>query len=98
MPSAYRKGDISTGADGGAPTALTALNQCTKSYINGSLAAVVGDQHESHIVPPLHIGEQRAISSGASKTYWEGIAAARTGDPIADGDICGQGSPDTFIE
>jgi len=98
MPSCYRKGDFSTGADGGAPTALTALIHCTKSYINGNLAAVVGDQHEAHTVPPPHTGTQRAISSGASKTYWEGVLAARTGDPIADGDICGSGSANTFIE
>lgn len=100
MPAAYREGDISTGEDGGAPTALTALNQCTKTYINGKLAAVVGDQHEMHVIPiaTVHSGSARAISSGASKTYAEGILCARTGDPIADGDKCGEGSPNTFIE
>jgi len=100
MPAGYRKGDVSVGADGGAPTPLTALNQCTKSFVNGRLAAVVGDQHEPHVVPIaiVHSDEERAISSGASKTFWEGIAAARTSDPINDGDICGEGSANTYIE
>jgi uncharacterized Zn-binding protein involved in type VI secretion len=98
MPSAYRKGDYSVGADGGAPTELTAFNHCIKTYINSKLAAVIGDQHQPHVVPPIHSGSQRAISSGANKTFWEGVLAARTGDSIADGDICGEGSPNTFIE
>jgi hypothetical protein len=98
MPAAYRDGDKSTGADGGAATAVSAST--SKSYINGQLAAVLGDQHASHVIPGpvVHSGSQRAISGAASKTYWEGTKAARTDDPIADGDICGAGSPNTFIE
>lgn len=98
MGAAYRDDDISTGADGGAPTAVSAST--SKSYVNGKLAAVLGDIHGTHTIPGpiVHSGGQRAISGAASKTFWEGTAAARTNDPIADGDKCGAGSPNTFIE
>jgi len=97
MGNIYRKGDVSAGADGGAPTALTALNQATKSYFNGQLVALVGDQHEAHTVGrQTHQLAQRQITSGSSTMFFEGKAVARTNDPIADGDKCGQGSTDSF--
>lgn len=99
MTAVTYKGALSKGQDGGAPTALTFKVQSTKSYVGGVLIGVVGDQFVSHSVGnQTHQGAQRQITSGASKTYFEGKAAARVDDPIADGDAVAQGNAKTFIE
>lgn len=99
MANLTYKGAISKGKDGGAPTALTKKIQCTKSYVGGSLIGTVGDQFEQHSVGnTIHKESQRQITSGASKTYFEGNAAARVNDPIADGDEVADGNAKTVVE
>ena len=93
------KGAMSKGQDGGSPTALTKKVQCTKSYVGGVLIGTVGDQFEQHSVGnTIHKESQRQITSGASKTYFEGKAAARINDPIADGDAVSDGNAKTNVE
>ena len=99
MTALTYKGAMSKGQDGGPPTALTHKNQCIKSYVGGVLIGVVGDQFEEHTANrSLHKDAQRQISSGASKTFFEGNAAARVNDPIADGDQIADGNAKTSIE
>jgi hypothetical protein len=99
MAAVTYKGALSAGQDGGPPTALTHKNQCTKSYVAEGLIGVVGDQFEQHTANrSVHQDALRQITSGASKTYFEGFLAARINDPIADGDIVNQGSAKTFVE
>ena len=99
MPNLTYKGAMSKGQDGGAPTPLTHKNQCVKSYVGGNIIGVVGDQFESHTVGlTVHQEGQRQIISGASKTFFEGFAAARVNDPIADGDAVQQGNAKTIVE
>jgi uncharacterized Zn-binding protein involved in type VI secretion len=98
MAAITRKTDMSAGLDGPA-TALTAKNQAHKSYINGLLVGLVGDQYQPHPVGnTMHSGGLREITSGASKTFIEGLAVARVGDPVADGDKVGTGSSNSFVE
>lgn len=100
MPALTFKGALSKGSDGGAATPLTRRNLTIKSYVGGQLIGVVGDRFEQHTVPiaVVHADAQREIISGASKTFFEGRAAARVDDPIADGDQVGQGNTKTFVE
>lgn len=99
MANLTYKGALSRGQDGGAPTALTKKVQCTKSYVGGVLIGTVGDQFEEHSVgSTIHKESQREITSGASKTYFEGKAAARVNDPVADGDAVDQGNAKTIVE
>ena len=99
MANLTYKGAMSKGQDGGPPTALTAKIQCSKSYVGGVLIGVVGDQFETHVVGRTpHSGGQREITAGASKTYFEGKAAARINDPIADGDAVAEGNAKTNVE
>jgi uncharacterized Zn-binding protein involved in type VI secretion len=93
------KGAMSKGQDGGSPTPLTAKVQCSKSYVGGKLIGTVGDQFEAHTVgQQTHQTSQREISSGASKTYFEGNLAARKDDPLKDGDAVADGNAKTNVE
>ena len=97
MASLAYKGIMSKGLDGPA-TPLTHKLQCTKSYLKGGMVGVVGDQFEAHTVGrTVHQDSLRQIVSGSSKTFFEGFAAARTGDPIADGDQVGDGDAKTNV-
>lgn len=99
MANLTYKGAMSKGQDGGPPTSLTALIQCTKSYVGGKLIGVVGDQFEAHVVGrTTHQNSLRQITSGAAKTYFEGKLAARVNDPIADGDAVADGDAKTIVE
>ena len=99
MTSLTYKGAMSKGLDGGPPTSLTHKNHCAKSYVGGILIGVVGDQFEAHVVGlTTHQDALREITSGASKTYFEGKAAARVNDPIADGDQVADGNAKTSVE
>jgi uncharacterized Zn-binding protein involved in type VI secretion len=99
MSNLTYRGALSKGQDGGAPTPLTKKVQCTKSYVGGLLIGTVGDQFEDHTVGrTVHSESLREIVSGASKTYFEGKAAARINDPIADGDVVDQGNAKTIVE
>lgn len=96
MSSIFRILDLSTGADGGAATALTTCS-ATTSYFNGKLVALVGDQFDPHTVGLVtHAGGNRQITVGSTTMFFEGKSVARSGDLISDGDICGVGSEDSF--
>ena len=97
MASLAYKGIMRHGLDGPA-TPLTHKLQCTKSYLKGGMVGVVGDQFEAHTVGrTVHQDSLRQIVSGSTKTFFEGFAAARTGDPIADGDQVGDGDAKTKV-
>ena len=97
MASLTYNGAMSKGQDGGPPTALTAT--CSKSYVGGVLIGRVDDIFAPHTVGrTTHSGSQRKITSGASKTFFEGKAAARVNDPIADGDAVQDGNAKTNVE
>ena len=91
------KGSMSKGQDGYPPSALTTM-QCSKSYVGGNIIGVVGDQFADHGPSPQHTDIKRKISSGASKTYFEGKLAARVNDLIADGDAVADGNAKTNVE
>ena len=97
MTALTYKGAMSKGMDGYPPSPLTIV-QCSKSYVGGQIIGVVGDQFADHGPAPTHVGIGRKISSGASKTYFEGNLAARVNDPIADGDQVADGDAKTSIE
>jgi uncharacterized Zn-binding protein involved in type VI secretion len=97
MTALTYKGAMSKGQDGYPPSALTIM-QCSKSYVGGQLIGVVGDQFANHGPSPAHTDIKRKISSGASKTYFEGHLAARVDDMIADGDAIADGNAKTSIE
>ena len=99
MTAVTYKGALSKGLDGGSPTGLNTKNQCKKSFVGGKLIGVVGDQFDPHVVGlATHSTSQRQISSGASKTFFEGKAAARVNDSISDGDEIAQGNAKTSVE
>jgi uncharacterized Zn-binding protein involved in type VI secretion len=91
-------GALSKGSDGGEPTPLTKKVQCTKSYVGGLMIGTVGDQFEAHTVFLVtHEDELRQIVSGSEKTFFEGKAAARVDDLIADEDQVAEGNEKTFV-
>lgn len=93
------KGAMSEGEPTWSPTGLNTKIQCTKSYVSEGLIGTVGDQFDPHTKgSTIHKEAQRQITSGASKTFFEGNAAARVGDPIADGDKVAQGTAKTNVE
>jgi uncharacterized Zn-binding protein involved in type VI secretion len=98
MAELAHKDVMSTGEDGFPPSSLTTIIQCTKSYVGGKLIATVGDQFTDHGPSPQHTGVKRKISAGASKTFFEGRAAARKGDSLADGDKIASGNVKTIVE
>lgn len=100
MPAQSRIGDLSTGHGCFPPTQLV-VTPVVKSFFNGILGSVVSSacQHDTHCCGPVcHSGSERSPSSGASKTFIEGLPSARIGDSIACGDAIAEGSPNTFIE
>jgi uncharacterized Zn-binding protein involved in type VI secretion len=97
MTALTYKGAMSKGQDGYPPSALITV-QCSKSYVGGNIIGVVGDQFADHGPSPNHTDIKRKISSGASKTYFEGHLAARVDDMIADGDAIADGNAKTSIE
>jgi uncharacterized Zn-binding protein involved in type VI secretion len=99
MANLTYKGAMSKGQDGGPPTGLNTKVQCTKSYVGGVLIGTVGDQFDAHTAGrTVHQTTQRQITSGASKTYFEGNPAARVDDPISDGDAIATGNAKTNVE
>lgn len=98
MAGFAKQGDLSQGIDGPA-TALTYKNQAVKTFVQGMKIALVGDQYQPHTIGgTTHSAEQREIITGSTKTFFEGKAAARYGDSIADGDKVGGTGFNTFIE
>ena len=97
MTAVVRVTDISAGHGCFPPTNMV-YTPVQKTFINGLLVGVVGAQYSTHSCGnTVHPQSSRAVSSGSSKTFIEGYAVARIGDPIACGDTCAQGSEDTFI-
>jgi uncharacterized Zn-binding protein involved in type VI secretion len=93
------KGAMSEGEPTWTGTGLNTKINCKKSYVAEGLIGTVGDQFDPHTKgSTTHSGALRQISSGASKTFFEGKAAARVGDLIADGDKVKDGSAKTSVE
>lgn len=93
MKSIAKEGDLSQGIDG-PPTTLTHLLQAQKTFFGGKRVGLVGDEYELHTrynSREVHQDELRKILPNDSKTYFEGIQVARTGDLISDGDKVGTG-------
>jgi uncharacterized Zn-binding protein involved in type VI secretion len=100
MPAISRKDDLSTGHGCYSPTPMM-VTPVKKTFFNDKLAGVLSEecQFESHTCGIVtHTQVERFVSSGASKTFIEGILAARIGDDIACGDAIAEGSENTFIE
>lgn len=100
MPAISRKDDLSTGHGCFPPTPMK-VTPVKKTFFNDKLAGVVDQQcqFETHSCGiTTHSQQERFVSSGASKTFIEGILAARIGDDIACGDAIAQGSENSFIE
>lgn len=100
MPAVSRKDDLSTGHGCFSPTPMVAT-PVNKTYFNDKLAGVVSEecQFESHTCGIVtHSQVERFVSSGASKTFIEGIPAARIADDIGCGDAIAEGSENSFIE
>lgn len=97
MASVVRLGDESSGHGCFPPTNLV-TTPATKTYINGILIGLVGGQYSTHTCGDnTHPQSTRSIASGSTKTFVEGYSVARLGDPISCGDVCAQGSENTFI-
>ena len=95
-----KEGDLSQGLDGPA-TPLTYKNQATKTFIQGKRIALVGDQYEPHKKYNsniTHIGYDREIITGSTKTFFEGKQVARYDDLVGDGDRVGGSGFNTFVE
>lgn len=94
MSKATRIGDMDTGHDACAPTALVSASP--NVFINGRAAGRVGDSYASHgcIVHPGHSGN---IASGSGSVFINGCAAGRVGDAVSCGGSVAEGSDDVFI-
>lgn len=94
MSNATRLGDMDTGHDACAPTAL--ISASNNVIINGKGAGRVGDSYAPHgcIAHPSHSGN---IASGSSSVFINGKAAGRIGDPVSCGGSVAEGSGNVFI-
>jgi uncharacterized Zn-binding protein involved in type VI secretion len=96
MPGIARLGDNSAGHGSFPPTPIIS-NCSTNVFVNGKPVALVGSILAPHTSGRVtHAGVQREIIRGSSTTFVNGIAVARIGDPIADGDIVAAASGDVF--
>ncbi len=94
MPSATRQGDMNTGHDS---CAATALADCSSNvFINGLGAGRVGDKYAAHgsETQPTH---NDTIASGSSSVFINGKPAARVGDAVSIGGSVSDGSKNVFI-
>ena len=85
MPGVARVGVDSAGG------IILGGNQSTV-YVNGALAAVIGDAVAGHGDPP-HAAPTMVV--GSSDVFVEGIGVCREGDAASCGDV-GSGSSDTY--
>lgn len=94
MPNATRLGDIDTGHDACAPTAL--ISASSNVFINGKGAGRVGDSYAAHgcVVHPSHSG---TIASGSSTVFINGKPAGRIGDSVSCGGSVAEGSGDVIV-
>lgn len=98
-----RDKDFSTGHTVGVcswiPTFLNA-EKAGQVYANNLRVAVVGDMYVDHIGVPCKVWHKdmlRALASGSSSVYANGIPVCRIRDPITCGDFAAQGSRNVFV-
>lgn len=89
MPPVVRKGDMSTGCC--APPRPNSQG-CSKTFANGKPVHCKGHAWIPHACP-LQPPHGASTSGGSGKTFAEGNAVARVGDPISCGSTCATGSP-----
>ena len=94
MTAATRLGDLDSGHDSCAPTALASASE--NVLINGKGAGRLGDSYKPHGCKdhPTHVG---FISGGSSTVTINGKAAARVGDAVSCGGTVAQGSGNVTI-
>lgn len=94
MPAATRLGDMDSGHDACAPTALASASG--NVLINGKGAGRLGDSYAPHGCKnhPTHTG---IISGGSGTVTINGKAAARVGDSVSCGGTVAQGSGNVTI-
>lgn len=94
MPNATRLGDMDTGHDACAPTAL--ISASSNVIINGKGAGRVGDSYAAHgcVVHPSHSG---TIASGSSTVFINGKPAGRISDSVSCGGSVAEGSGDVIV-
>lgn len=94
MSNATRLGDMDTGHDACAPTAL--ISASSNVIINGKGAGRVGDSYATHgcVVHPSHSG---TIASGSSTVFINGKPAGRIGDSVSCGGSVAEGSSNVII-
>lgn len=94
MPNATRLGDMDTGHDACAPTAL--ISASSNVIINGKGAGRVGDNYAAHgcVVHPSHSG---TIASGSTTVFINGKPAGRIGDSVSCGGSVAEGSGDVIV-
>lgn len=92
MPAIAKLGDLSSGHDG-FPPSRSISTPISSVFIDGVLPLGVGSIYESHNKGnAVHLSNTRVITAGSSTIFFDGIAVARTGDPISCGDTVGPGS------
>lgn len=94
MPNATRLGDMDTGHDACAPTAL--ISASSNVIINGKGAGRVGDSYAAHgcVVHPSHSG---TIASGSTTVFINGKPAGRIGDSVSCGGSVAEGSGNVIV-
>lgn len=94
MPNATRLGDMDTGHDACAPTAL--ISASSNVIINGKGAGRVGDIYAAHgcVVHPSHSG---TIASGSTTVFINGKPAGRISDSVSCGGSVAEGSGDVIV-
>jgi|TARA_R110000782_G_scaffold124851_2_gene216418 uncharacterized Zn-binding protein involved in type VI secretion len=97
MPAAARINDNCTTGHPCTPIIGIKGNLQSKVYINGTLAAVIGDVLKDHtiLVGNSCVPHPATVTGGSSKVFYQGMAAARIGDAADFGAII-QGSSNTF--
>ena len=94
MPGIVRLGDISTGDPCGAPPRPN--NQgASKSFVNGMPIHCATHSWTPHACPKKS-PHPATTTTGSSKTFVEGLPAARQGDPISCGSTCQAASGNTL--
>ena len=98
MAKVTYKGAMSDASCGLPANALT-TEVCTKSFVAEGAIGLVGSKFiQQQVGSSIHPINVRNINSGASKTFFEGKAAARIGDSISCGDKVKDGSAKTNVE
>ena len=80
MPAITTVGDIGSGHDACAPTAL--LSGSNNCFINNKSACRATDPLEPHGCS-IHTEHPRMVSQGSTSIYINNLPAARLGDPIS---------------